>query len=365
MSYKVTVIIPTYNSVEFLDSTIASIMNQSIGFENIEVIIVDDYSTDNTQELINSYCEKYDNIKTYESGKKTGTPGRARNIGIANSTAEFIMFIDHDDNYLPESIEKLYNAVTKNSCDVAIGKFQTFGEQRIVPEDWITSDVTLNSIDEDLRFFSINNIWRMIFPKEFLNKHDITFPEGVFAEDLTFMIDAFVNASKIVFINDIVYNFRLRTGDDSSTSLSKGMHYLNGLIEGYNNTVDVLKKNNACKYYDTIFNQHLSCCISDVALSKTISFEDKKELVNKSLELFDKISDVNPTPENNAIKSIITQIRARNLDEAYSLMGDYQLFRNRIHELEVELASKREQVARLQTTKGWFKYKIKNIKERL
>lgn len=70
MSYKVTVIIPTYNSVEFLDSTIASIMNQSIGFENIELIIVDDYSTDNTQELINHYCEKYENIKTFESGKK-------------------------------------------------------------------------------------------------------------------------------------------------------------------------------------------------------------------------------------------------------------------------------------------------------
>ena len=69
MSYKVTVIIPTYNSVEFLDSTIASIMNQSIGFENIELIIVDDYSTDNTQELINHYCEKYENIKTFESGK--------------------------------------------------------------------------------------------------------------------------------------------------------------------------------------------------------------------------------------------------------------------------------------------------------
>lgn len=230
---------------------------------------------------------------------------------------------------------------------------------------WILQDVVLNSIDEDLRFFSINNIWRMIFPKEFLNENNITFPEGVFAEDLTFMIDAFVNASKIVFINDIVYNFRLRTGDNSSTSLSKGMHYLDGLIEGYNNTVDVLKKNNACKYYDTIFNQHLSCWISDVALSETIDFEDKKELVSKSLKLFDEMDDINPTPENNAIKSIITQIRARNLDEAYSLMGDYQLFRNRIHQLEVELAHKTQQVANLQTTKGWFKYKTKNIKQRL
>ena len=173
------------------------------------------------------------------------------------------------------------------------------------------------------------------------------------------MIDAFVNASKIVFINDIVYNFRLRTGDNSSTSLSKGMHYLDGLIEGYNNTVDVLKKNNACKYYDTIFNQHLSCWISDVALSETIDSEDKMELVNKSLKLFDGISDVNPT------QHIIKQIRARNLDEAYSLMSDYQLFRNRIHQLEIELAHKTQQVAILQSTKGWFKYKTKNIKQRL
>ena len=57
-----------------MDSTIASIMNQNIGFENIELIIVDDYSTDNTQELINSYCEKYENIKTFESGKKQELP---------------------------------------------------------------------------------------------------------------------------------------------------------------------------------------------------------------------------------------------------------------------------------------------------
>ena len=156
MSYKVTVIIPSYNSVEFLDSTIDSIKAQTIGFENIELIIIDDYSTDSTQELINKYCEEYSNIKTYESGKKTGTPGRARNIGIANSESDYIMFIDHDDNYLPDTVEKLYNAITQNSSDVAIGKFQTFGENYFVTEDWITEDVILNSIDENLLFFSIN-----------------------------------------------------------------------------------------------------------------------------------------------------------------------------------------------------------------
>ena len=365
MSYKVTVIIPSYNSVDFLDSTISSIKSQTIGFENIELIIVDDYSTDSTQELIDRYCDEYENIKTYESGKKTGTPGRARNIGIKNSTSDYIMFIDHDDKYLPDTVEKLYNAITSNSSDVAIGKFQTFGETYIVSEDWITDDTVLNSIDENLLFFSINNIWRMIFPKEFLIKNNITFPEGVFAEDLTFMVDAFVNSDKIVFINDIVYNFRLRTGDNSSTSLSKGMHYLNGLIDGYLDTNDVLEKNDCLKYYDTIFNQHLSVWLSDVALSETIEFEDKKKLIDKSIPLFKKLNNIEPFPQNNAIKSIITQIVNDNLDEAYMQMGDYQLFRNRIQNLEVELNAKKQQIATLQTTKGWFKYKIKNIWERL
>ena len=88
-------------------------------------------------------------------------------------------------------------------------------------------------------------------------------------------------------------------------------------------------------------------------------------LVEKSIPLFKKLKNVEPFPENNAIKSIINQIIAGNLDEAFMQMGDYQLFRNRIQNLESELNQKNQQIAYLQTTKGWFKYKIKNIKERL
>ena len=365
MSYKVTVIIPTYNSVDFLDETIDSIKNQTIGFENIELILVDDYSTDNTQEMIDEYCRKYENIKTYESGKKTGTPGRARNIAMKHPQADYIMFIDHDDKYSETCVENLYTAITENSADVAIGKFQNFGENNIVTEHWITENVILNSIDENLLFLSINGIWRMIFPKEFLKKHDITFPEGVFAEDLTFMIDVFVNSNKIVFINDIVYKFRLRTGENSSTSLSKGMHYLNGLIEGYKNTVEVLKKNNAMKYYDTVFNQHLTCWLSDVALSETISSDDKKMLIDKSVPFFKKMNNISPFPPNDTLKDIIHDISDENMEVAYEKVENYNIYTNQIHLLELEIENQRNRIANLQTTKGWFKYKTNNIKERL
>ena len=77
------------------------------------------------------------------------------------------------------------------------------------------------------------------------------------------------------------------------------------------------------------------------------------------------MKNIEPYPENNAMKSIINQIIQGNMDEAYMQMGDYQLFTNRIHDLEVELNQKTQQIAYLQTTKGWIKYKINNIKERL
>lgn len=347
MSYKVTVIIPSYNSEDFLNETIGSIMNQTIGFENIEVIIVDDLSTDSTQDIITSYTEKYDNIKTYGNSKKTGTPGRARNIAMSKSESDYIMFIDHDDKYLPDTIENLYDAITRNSADVAIGKFQNFGENNITTEGWVTEDVILNSIDENRLFFSINGIWRMIFPKEFLNKNNIRFPEGVFAEDLAFMIDVFINASKIIFINKVVYNFRLRTGDNSSTSLSKGMHYLNGLIDGYEDVLYVLEKNNAMKYYDTIFNQHLSCWLSDVCLSKSINFKTKKDLIEKSIPLFNKIEDIQPFPENEDIKNMIININKNNLNSVYRQMKKYK--------------NKKENMDQ----KQHWKNKIKSLKNRL
>ena len=365
MSYKVTVIIPSYNSVEFLDETIGSIREQTFGFENIEIIIVDDYSTDATPEIINDYCNRYENIRTYESGKKTGTPGRARNIAIKKAEADYVMFIDHDDKYLPDTVEKLYNAIVENSADVAIGKFQTFGDRYIVSEDWVNNDIILNSIDENPLFFSINNIWRMIFPKSLLLKQEIEFPEGVFAEDLTFMIDVFVNSYKIVFINDVVYNFRLRTGDTTSTSLSKGMHYLNGLIEGYEYTAEVLEKNNALKYYDRVFNQHISCWLSDVALSEKLSEEDKKELIEKSVPFIWKMENIEPYPLNNALKNIMLSIKEERLSDAYNQMKEYKFFTYKVVELENELDYKKNQIATLQTTKGWFKYKYRNILERL
>ena len=103
MSYEVTVIIPTYNSVEFLDSTIASIMNQSIGFENIELIIVDDCSTDDTEIVVRSFQDQ--RIHYYKNVENSGA-AISRNRALREAKGRWIAFLDSDDLWLPNKLDR-------------------------------------------------------------------------------------------------------------------------------------------------------------------------------------------------------------------------------------------------------------------
>ena len=104
MSYKVTVIIPTYNSVEFLDSTIASIMNQSIGFENIELIIVDDCSNDNTFQITEEYSSCDNRIRVIHNVCNQKLP-ESLNIGFRQAKGEYLTWTSDDNMYLPDALK--------------------------------------------------------------------------------------------------------------------------------------------------------------------------------------------------------------------------------------------------------------------
>ena len=118
--YKISVIMPIFNVEEYLENTLKSVINQTIGFENIELILVDDCSTDNSREIIEKYSNDYPNIKKIFLEKNTGCPGIPRNIGIRNATSDYIMFIDHDDEYFPEICDKLYNTIISEDADIVV-----------------------------------------------------------------------------------------------------------------------------------------------------------------------------------------------------------------------------------------------------
>jgi len=110
---KISVIIPTYNRANLLPRAIESVLRQT--FKNFELIIVDDGSTDNTTEVVKEFLKKDKRIKYIKLNKNSGVPAHPRNIGIQNAVGEYIAFLDSDDEWLPEKLEKQMQLFTNSS----------------------------------------------------------------------------------------------------------------------------------------------------------------------------------------------------------------------------------------------------------
>lgn len=223
----ISVIISVYNVENYINRAFDSLLNQSIGFENLEVIFIDDASTDNSAKIIGDYSKKYDNVKSIFLDKNSGSAGKPRNIGISASSKEFIMFLDPDDIWYEDACEILYDEITKEQCDIVSGVHTADGIN-VFPDLWINTltdpesdsksrwdkvnqmvddnfELKVNTIDEYESIISNYCILSKIYRKAFLIDNDITFPENIVGEDSVFLLNAFLNASGIKFINKFIY----------------------------------------------------------------------------------------------------------------------------------------------------------------
>jgi glycosyltransferase involved in cell wall biosynthesis len=121
--YKISVIIPVYNVENTISKAFDSIYNQSIDFQDIEVIFVDDCSTDNSLNIIQDYASKYDNVLALSLEENSGYAGKPRNIGIKNASSDYVMFLDPDDQFLSNACEILYNAIKNYNADLVSGNY--------------------------------------------------------------------------------------------------------------------------------------------------------------------------------------------------------------------------------------------------
>ncbi len=117
-----SVIIPVYNSEKYLSSTIDSVLSST--YSNLELILVDDESTDKSPEICDEYAKKDERVRVFHI--KHGNRGAARNFGIKHMRGRFLAFVDHDDYVYPEMYEKLIDTIKEQSVDVAVCNFETF-----------------------------------------------------------------------------------------------------------------------------------------------------------------------------------------------------------------------------------------------
>lgn len=228
-NYEISVIIPIYNNETYIHRTLMSIMNQTIGFENIEIILIDDNSTDNTLNVIKEYAYKYDNIKVIHLQENTGSAGTPRNIGIKEASADYVMFLDHDDFFEIGALERLYDKILDKNCDVVFGTYSVIQNSQF--HDISYSDEKngyFNDISDNERFvgFPPPSIWTKIFKKEFIIKNHFLFPP-ILGEDAIFINKVLLNASGIYYLNDDLICYHVL--DDNSTTNNISLNYL---VEG-------------------------------------------------------------------------------------------------------------------------------------
>ena len=126
--YKISVILPVYNVEKYIEKSIDSLMNQSIGFEKLQIILIDDNSTDQSAEIIRRYEKKYDNIFGIYLTQNSHAAGKPRNEGLDIASGECVMFLDPDDMYEKNACEILYRELNEGGYDCVAGYYKEIDE---------------------------------------------------------------------------------------------------------------------------------------------------------------------------------------------------------------------------------------------
>ena len=262
MDYKISVIIPVYNAQNTLKVTINSVINQTIGFENIELILVDDCSTDNSREIIEEYSNVYSNIKPIFLEENTGCPGIPRNIGIKNATSDYIMFIDNDDEYFPEICDELYDAMIMEDADIVVcNTLVTYLNGDSFKISCKNSERIL--LDEEITYFDNVTVWNCIFKKSIILDNNLEFVDGV-SEDQIFVLEYYMHSKKLVYINDFLgYHHIQRKSSESNFSLNREIETINAFYT----MARILEKNNGD--LNRFFNDTIRLCIGIIVANGT------------------------------------------------------------------------------------------------
>ena len=246
MDYKISVIISTFNVEEYISNTINSVINQSIGFHNIDLIIVDDYSSDSTVNNIINYVNNYENINLIKLHKNSGGAGKPRNIGISHAKSELILFLDGDDFLEENSLEILYGELINSSSDLVCGgfknQFSADNSEYIPPFLSKNKKILFNKVNQNPILLNLRPaISAKLFRKKIILENDIYFLENIPGEDLFFLLKYILSSNNIILINKSIYHRIIRyNSDNCSISNILDISYFKGLLKAYTKVSELL-----------------------------------------------------------------------------------------------------------------------------
>lgn len=243
MIYKISVIIPFYNSEKHLTDAINSIKNQTMNFKDIEIILVNDCSTDKSVNIAKEYALKYENCKfcdlslTYD--EKSGFPGRPRNLGLKHVTSNYVIFQDTDDSYTVDAFEKLYETITRTGVDFVLANHYINSQRGIIKNTLCNKkqdEIIIKPLKKQKTYDKITSgnfiaAWGKIFDYNFITENSLNFFEDGPTEDADFYFQCLNACGKMCILpNDYVYNYNEYSDSTIHNSSEKlFLTFFNGL----------------------------------------------------------------------------------------------------------------------------------------
>ena len=205
---RISVIVPVYNGEKYIDNFMSQYLEQK--YSNLELVIVNDGSVDNTLEILRKYINKVSNIKVHS--QKNQGPSVARNKGIRLSTGEYVIFADIDDYLYPDYVSRLYELIVETDADVAFGNYKKVSKinnKAITQNNILNSNILEFDNKEALNDFNYRRhltgySYLKLIKKSILN--EINFPEDiVYGEDFVFTYNLLKKVRKVVYSEKICY----------------------------------------------------------------------------------------------------------------------------------------------------------------
>lgn len=223
---KVSILVPTYNVEKYLVECMESIVNQTL--QDIEIICVDDGSTDNSGKILDEYASKDKRIKVIH--KENGGYGKAMNVGLDNATGEYIGIVEPDDYVALDMYETLYNVAKENDLEMVKSDFYRYSTTPETKNIYFSPcDKTniYNKVIKPLDYIEVFNgslsIWAAIYNRKFLNKNNIRFLEtpGASFQDTSFGLKVLFDTQQVLFLNKALYHYRVDNANSSVKNNSK------------------------------------------------------------------------------------------------------------------------------------------------
>jgi glycosyltransferase involved in cell wall biosynthesis len=197
---KVSVIIPVYNCEDCLRISLDSAVTQTL--QDLQIICIDDASTDRSLEILREYAEKDSRVEVIALKNNSGA-GAARNAGLKVAVGEYIAFLDSDDFIDFEFYEKLYNAAKAENSDISAGSMRQWGKE----QTWLHKEI------EQSKYRFTVHFWVGIYKSELIRNNNISFAEDVITgQDVVFLNDVILRANKISVVPGVFYNYVTREG---------------------------------------------------------------------------------------------------------------------------------------------------------